>query len=67
MMRDPTAIAAIAAMMAAGDYDQYRERPLKPAPISPLTGKQPIGKPSSNRKAVALEKALRRKAREQRS
>ena len=53
------------------DYEPLPPPPLrekkKAVEISPLTGMQPIANPTSNRKSAALEKALRRKAREQRS
>ena len=53
------------------DYEPLPPPPLKEkkkaVEINPLTGRQPIANPTSNRKAAALEKALRRTAREQRS
>lgn len=50
------------------DYEPMPPRPLKearkPVEISPLTGRQPLANPSSNRKAQALQKAMRRQARQ---
>jgi hypothetical protein len=50
------------------DYEPLPPRPRKdrkPVEISPLTGKQTLANPTSNRKAEALKKAMRRQARTQ--
>lgn len=62
-MRDSMNAVALAALLMSTTPPERASRERRVAEVHPLTGKQPLSNPSSNRKAALLEKARRRAAR----